>query len=415
MTTLTDVIVPLEQEGTAAVVRSWFVEVGDTVQEGDPLVELETDKVVVEVPAPTDGVVTEKLLESSQDAQPGALLARLDTAASGAPAQVSDATPSVAAAPVEALDKLAGAERRFSPAVRRILMEAGLQDADNIPGSGRNGRVTKADALAFVQAAKAQTPAPRAITAAQPAPQTSTAPAVSNNMGPSEMIPHSTMRRAIADHMSHSVTTAPHVTAVFEADFSAIIQHRKKHKADFAAKGLNLTFTAYFIAAAVEAMKVSPLVNSRWHDDAVEVFGDVNIGVGTALGDDGLIVPVVHQAQNMSLQGIAARLQDMTLRARDRALTPQDTKNGTFTISNHGVSGSLVASPIIINQPQSAILGIGKLEKRVCVVEANGADSIQIRPKSYVSLTIDHRVIDGHQTNLWLTRFVDVLENWPAD
>jgi 2-oxoglutarate dehydrogenase E2 component (dihydrolipoamide succinyltransferase) len=161
-------------------------------------------------------------------------------------------------------------------------------------------------------------------------------------------------------------------------------------------------------------MKVAPTVNSRWHEEHLEVFSSMNIGIGTALGDQGLIVPVIHEAQSLSLLGIAQRLQEMTQRARANALKPEDVRGGTFTISNHGVSGSLVATPIIINQPQSAILGIGKLEKRVVVREVGGSDAMLIRPMCYVSLTIDHRVIDGAQTNAWLTRFVEVLENWPA-
>lgn len=419
MADLVDVLVPMEQEGTTAVVSRWFVEVGAAVAEGDPLVELETDKVAVEVPAPADGVLTEIVLNTEQEAEPGSVLGRIDTAASTSvtPASVvpADTVDDVAeSAPVPVANE--DLERRFSPAVRKVLAEAGLQDATDIPGTGRQGRVTKADAVAYVEARQSQ-PATPPVSPPLPTATNTKAPAVSvpNGIGPSQMIPHSSMRRAIAEHMSHSVTVAPHVTAVFEADFTAIMNHRKKYKPEFAALGINLTFTSYFIAAAVEAMKVSPLVNSRWHDDAVEIFSDVNIGIGTALGDDGLIVPVVHQAQNLSLQGIGARLQDITSRARDRLLKPQDTRNGTFTISNHGVSGSLLASPIIINQPQSAILGIGKLEKRVCVVDANGVDSIQIRPKSYVSLSIDHRVIDGHQTSLWLSRFVELIENWPAE
>jgi 2-oxoglutarate dehydrogenase E2 component (dihydrolipoamide succinyltransferase) len=223
------------------------------------------------------------------------------------------------------------------------------------------------------------------------------------------------MRLAIAEHMSRSVATAPHVTAIFEADFSAIAAHRRAHKAAFEARGVALTYTAYIVAAAVEAMKVSPRVNSRWFDDRLEVYSDVNIGVGTALEDKGLIVPVIHRAQTLSLSGIAERLQETTAKARTGRLAPADVKGGTFSISNHGVSGSLVATPIIINQPQSAILGVGKLEKRVVVREVGGVDTIQIRPMAYVSLTIDHRAIDGHQTNAWLTRFVEVLETWPAD
>jgi 2-oxoglutarate dehydrogenase E2 component (dihydrolipoamide succinyltransferase) len=223
------------------------------------------------------------------------------------------------------------------------------------------------------------------------------------------------MRVRIAENMLASVSQAPHVTAVFEADFSAIAAHRERHKAAFAKKGAKLTFTAYFVAAAAEAMKAAPAVNSRWHQDRLEIFDDVNIGVGTALGDKGLIVPVLREVQKLSLKGIAAGLDELVAKARAEQLTARDVSGGTFTISNHGVSGSLFAAPIIIAQPQSAILGIGKLEKRVVVREVGGVDTIQIRPMAYVSLTIDHRVLDGHQTNAWLSRFVEVLETWPLD
>ena len=155
--------------------------------------------------------------------------------------------------------------------------------------------------------------------------------------------------------------------------------------------------------------------NSRWHADKLELFDDINIGVGTALGTKGLIVPVLRQVQRLSLKGIAAGLDELVEKARAEKLTTADIKGGTFTISNHGVSGSLFAAPIIINQPQSAILGVGKLEKRVVVREVGGVDTIQIRPLAYVSLTIDHRVVDGHQTNAWLSRFVEILESWPRD
>ncbi|MGZ8337578.1 MAG: 2-oxo acid dehydrogenase subunit E2, partial [Allosphingosinicella sp.] len=231
----------------------------------------------------------------------------------------------------------------------------------------------------------------------------------------SHFVPHDRMRLAIAQNMQRSVTEAPHVTAVFEADFSAIIAHREAHKAAFAKKGVKLTYTAYLVAAAAEAMKVAPAINSRWHDDRLELYDDINIGVGTALGSKGLIVPVLRQVQKLSLKGIASGLDDLIERARKEKLTGADVRGGTFTISNHGVSGSLFASPIIINQPQSAILGVGKLEKRVVVREIGGVDAIQIRPLAYVSLTIDHRVVDGHQTNAWLSRFVELLESWPID
>jgi 2-oxoglutarate dehydrogenase E2 component (dihydrolipoamide succinyltransferase) len=210
--------------------------------------------------------------------------------------------------------------------------------------------------------------------------------------------------------MTRSVATVPHVTAIFEADFSAVIAHRRAHKADIA----GLTYTAYLIAAAARAMTAAPAVNSRWHEDHLEIFDEVNVGVGTALGDKGLILPVIRGAERLTLAEIAARLNDLTERARSGKLEAADVQGGTFSISNHGVTGSLTAAPIIINQPQSAILGVGKLEKRVVAREVDGADAILVRPMAYVSLTIDHRVIDAVQTNAWLSRFVELLETWPA-
>ena len=221
-------------------------------------------------------------------------------------------------------------------------------------------------------------------------------------------VPHDSVRRRIAEHMTHSVTVAPHVTAVFEADFTAIAAHRAANKAAFDAKGVNLTYTAYFALASAAAMEAAPTVNGRWFDDRVEIYKDVNIGIGTALGDKGLVVPVIQRVQTLSLFEIAGTLQTLTANARAGKLAPADVRGGTFSISNHGTSGSLLASPIIINQPQSAILGIGKLEKRAVVRD----ERVEIRPMAYVTLTIDHRILDGHQTNAWLTRFVSLIENW---
>jgi 2-oxoglutarate dehydrogenase E2 component (dihydrolipoamide succinyltransferase) len=307
----------------------------------------------------------------------------------------------------------------FSPAVRRAVQQHGV-DASKIRGTGKGGRITRADIDRFVTSEKDQPPQRWNKIFSDEQAQAVRAPALSSNQAApaasqpnTKTVPHDRMRMAIAENMLRSVTVAPHVTAVFEADFSAIMAHRKKYKAAFEKEGVNLTFTAYFIAACVAAMRVAPSVNSRWFDDRLEIYDDLNIGVGTALGDKGLIVPVVQKAQDLSLQGIAGRLGDLISRARENKLAGADVRGGTFTISNHGTSGSLFASPIIINQPQSAILGVGKLEKRVVVREVNGQDSIQIRPMAYVSLTIDHRVLDGHQTNTWLAKFVETLEAWP--
>ena len=408
-----DVLVPEEQEGTKAVVRAWLRQIGDRVELNDPLVELETDKVAMEVPAPAAGVLREILLQSNEDAVPGAILGRIapegevaekqDNATPVMPAKAgihaeSEWTPASAGVTKREVDR----ETRLSPSVKRAVLQHDI-DPTRIEGSGKGGRITRADVdRAVEEATRVQQPVEGIL------------PAGTGDIR-SHVVPHDRMRLAIADNMLASVTQAPHVTAVFEADFGAIIAHREANKAAFAKKGVKLTYTAYLVAAAAEAMKVAPAINSRWHADRLELFDDINIGVGTALGTKGLIVPVLRNVQRLSLKGIAAGLDELIEKARAEKLTAADIKGGTFTISNHGVSGSLFAAPIIINQPQSAILGVGKLEKRVVVREVGDVDTIQIRPMAYVSLTIDHRVVDGHQTNAWLSRFVELLESWPDE
>ena len=417
-----DVVVPEEQEGTQAVVRAWLKKVGDRVEVNDPLVELETDKVAMEVPAPAAGVLREILLEADSEAVPGAVLGRIAAeeeesdapAQAGAPAGEKRPIPSPPGAPA-----FAGAtEMRLSPSVRRALLQHDI-DPSRIDGTGRGGRITRADVDRAVAAATRVEPVIPAQAGTSGQERSAGLPEVPASAGMtgvrSHDVPHDRMRLRIAENMLASVTRAPHVTAMFEADFSAIIAHREAHKAAWAKKGVKLTYSAYIVAAAAEAMKVAPAINSRWHEDRLEIFDDVNIGVGTALGEKGLIVPVLRKVQTLSLKGIAAGLDELIEKARAEQLSARDVSGGTFTISNHGVSGSLFAAPIIINQPQSAILGVGKLEKRVVVREVGGADAILIRPMAYVSLTIDHRVVDGHQTNAWLTRFVEVLEGWSAD
>jgi len=417
-----DVLVPEEQEGTKAVVRAWLRQVGDRVELNDPLVELETDKVAVEVPAPVAGVLREIVLHSDDEAVPGAVLGRIEAAADigteRSPAQTgaqagprpgprhSGSLQSTTLRGAPSPGNRSSRETRLSPSVKRAVLQHDL-DPGHIEGTGRGGRITRADVDRAVEAA---------VRIEGVVPASAGDPSTSLGTGiRSHFVPHDRMRLAIAESMHASVTLAPHVTAVFEADFSAVVAHREAHKASFAKKGVKLTYTAYLVAAAAEAMKVAPAINSRWHDDRLELYDDVNIGVGTALGSKGLIVPVLRKVQTLSLKGIAAGLEELIEKARKEKLTASDIKGGTFTISNHGVSGSLFAAPIIINQPQSAILGVGKLEKRVVVREIGGQDAIQIRPMAYVSLTIDHRVVDGHQTNAWLSSFVEVLEGWPAE
>ena len=376
-----DIVAPAEQEGTKAVLKTWLKKPGDSVRINDPVLELETDKVAVEIAATADGVLAEILIEEGADVEPGTVLGRI--AESGVAVAAKESMQAVSAKPSAAAQKSQDTSQ-LPPGIRRLLDEHGLSASD-VPVSG--ARLSREDILAEVER-RAKAPV-AGVT----------------------RVPHDTMRKRIADHLTRSLQTAPHVTAMFEADFSAIAAHRAAHKEAFAREGANLTFTAYFVAACVAAMKAAPAVNGRWFDDRVDIADDINIGIGTALGEKGLIVPVIHRAQTLSLLEIAQRLTQLTEAARAGKLTQADVQGGTFSISNHGVSGSLVAAPIIINQPQSAILGVGKLEKRAVVRD----DTIKIRPMAYVTLTIDHRVIDAFQTNAWLTRFVETLETWPTD
>ena len=390
-----EIRVPDEQEGTKAVVRAWLKQIGDAVAENDPLVELETDKVTQEVPAPAAGVLAEIVLDTDAEAIPGALLGRISTDEATAATAKADVTavapaPSKSSAPLPTGD----IETRLSPSVRRACLQHGI-DPTRISGTGRNGRITREDV-------------DRAVTSATVVSVGEPATAQPRQFSAQD-ISHDRMRLTIAENMVRAVSEAPHVTAVFEADFSAVAAH----KAAMAAKGVKLSYTAYIVKAAAEAMAVAPAINGRWEKDRIAISPTIDVGVGTALGEKGLVVPVVMDAGSLSLEQIGAKLDELTRKAREGKLDRSDVSGGSFTISNHGVSGSLLAAPIILHQGQAAILGIGKLEKRVIVREVNGQDAILVRPMAYVTLTIDHRVVDGHQTNAWLTRFVETLEGWP--
>jgi 2-oxoglutarate dehydrogenase E2 component (dihydrolipoamide succinyltransferase) len=298
-----------------------------------------------------------------------------------------------------------------SPAVRRLLAEHGLR-ADAVRGSGPGGRITVEDVLRAA-AAGAGNGAPVATV---PEATASAAPSEPASQGGirSHRVPHSAVRRRIAEHMAQSLHTAPHVTTVFEADLTAVLSDRARRREEFARRGAPLTLTAYFVQAAVVAIRAVPEANSRWTDVALEIYDDIHIGIATAVEGTGLLVPVLHDAGARDLFEVARGLDDLVARARSGSLTPADVRGGTFTISNHGVSGSLLAAPIIINQPQSAILGIGKLEKRPVVVEDGDEQKIAVLPRCYVTLTLDHRVMDGHQANRFMQTFVGALAEWPS-
>lgn len=423
MSSTIEVRAPSEQsEGTRSQVQRWLKAVGETVAENEPLIEVETDKVTIEIPAPAGGVLREILKQEQEEIEPGELLARIEVSAVEADSTpATGATPAtrptlsvVAASSVDppprsetaaALSAHAAAlmARQLSPAVRRLLAERGLEPAA-VRGTGEGGRITVDDVLAHGASASGDD---------SPSRENLASVAKSQVAAVGRLVPHSFMRKRIAQRMVESLLhTAPHVTTVFEADLSAVLAHRAKHRAEFASRGASLTLTAYILAACVDAIREVPEVNSRWTDDALDIIDSMDIGVGTALEGKGLVVPVVRDVQSLDLFGIARDLGELVSRAREDKLTPADVRGGTFTISNHGVSGSLVATPIVINQPQSAILGVGKLEKRAVVITENGEDRIVVRPRCYVTLTIDHRVMDGHRANRFLEVLIQRLESW---
>jgi 2-oxoglutarate dehydrogenase E2 component (dihydrolipoamide succinyltransferase) len=415
MTRALEIRAPTEQtEGTRSQLLRWLKQIGDPVVENEPLIEIETDKVTVEVAAPGSGVLREILKHEQDEIAPGELLGRLEAEESSGVAPRAPQASAPAARPAASASGASSSAPRaaatsLSPAVRRLLAEHALEAAE-VQGSGPGGRITVEDVL---RAAPGGTPrAPREATAEAAAPAPA---AVAQPAGRSRLVPHTAVRKRIAEHMMQSLLhIAPHVTSVFEADLSAVLADRARRREDFARRAAPLTLTAYFVQAAVAAIRAVPEANSRWTDSALEIYESIHIGIATAVEGTGLVVPVLHDAQDRDLLDTARGLEDLVTRARSGKLTPADVRGGTFTISNHGVSGSLLAAPIIINQPQAAILGVGKLEKRAVVVEEGDEQKLTVQPRCYVTLTLDHRVMDGHQANRFLQTFVENLARWPA-
>jgi 2-oxoglutarate dehydrogenase E2 component (dihydrolipoamide succinyltransferase) len=383
-----DVLVPRNEEGTRATILRWCKQVGDAVVKDEPLVELETDKVTVEIPAPADGTLVEVLKPVDAEVLPHEVLGRLSLHGESSPTHGA-APPDATGAPAPQQPSAGAPALRapLSPSVRRLLAEHAVAAAD-IDGTGRDGRITAQDVLRHAENAAAQQ---------------------------SSRVPHTAMRRRVAEHMTRSLLDAPHVTTLFESDLTRVLAHRARHAADYESRGGRLTLTAYFVSACARALREHREVNATFRADALELHADVNIGVGTALGNNGLIVPVIHRAHELSLFGIAQRLGQVVEAARGNQLTPGEVRGGTFTISNHGVGGSLLAAPIVINQPQVAILGVGKVERRVRAVQVDGVEAISVRSMCYLTLTIDHRALDAFQANGFLSSVVSMLEQWPAE
>jgi 2-oxoglutarate dehydrogenase E2 component (dihydrolipoamide succinyltransferase) len=433
MAHLADVLVPPNEEGTRATVLKWCKRVGDSVAKDEPLVELETDKVTVEIPSPASGTLIEIFKQVNAEVIPDEVIARLSLgvaasapreAESTAGAEPSAGAESSESAAFQAPRSVSAADvvaKPLSPSVRRLLKEHSIAAAD-IGGTGRDGRITAQDVIRHAANAVSAANAANGASAAKAADSIESAnrvPAAHARMpgapAGGTRVPHTAIRRRVAEHMARSLLESPHVTTLFEADLTRVLAHRSRYAADYEARGARLTLTAYFINACTQALRAHREVNATFHSDALELHADVNIGVGTALGNKGLIVPVIHRAQGLILFGMAQRLGTLVEAARTGKLSPEDVRGGTFTISNHGVGGSLLAAPIVINQPQVAILGIGKVQRRVCAIEIDGVEAISVRSLCYLTLTIDHRALDAFQANAFLSSVVGTLEQWPAD
>ncbi|PYO99866.1 MAG: 2-oxoglutarate dehydrogenase, partial [Gemmatimonadetes bacterium] len=430
-----DVLMPQMGESIAeGTLSKWLKKLGDEVKRDEPLFEISTDKVDAEIPAPSAGVLAEIKVQEGQTVPVQTLVAVIETdksaattaapSAAAAPA-ASPAAPSVAAAqrapaapggtvvsppstssvlprpspssPV--VPKGDGAEtaeerlrRKSTPLVRKIAAEHQV-DISTIPGSGFAGRVTKQDILGFIERG---VPAPTAPGSRLPAPVPSGPvehPVVEAWPG-DRVEPFSKIRKITADHMIMSRRTSAHVTSFFEVDYSRVAELRRKHKAAYAERGVNLTYLAFITKTCAEQLRTHPVVNAAVSGDNIIYRRDVNIGIAVAL-DWGLIVPVVKRADELSLAGLARAINDLGERARTKKLLPDEIQRGTFTITNPGVFGSYAGAPII-NQPQVAILGVGAIEKRPKVVTLpDGTDTIAIRTMGMVSMSYDHRVVDG--------------------
>jgi len=411
----TKVLVPLLGEGVEEVtVIKWLKQEGDPVNELEPLLEVNTDKVDTEIPAPASGTVLKIMMQEGTPAKVGQVLAFIGRPGEslesvGASPSKGEAAP---AAPAEWKGQVASGEAGMpsgtsqkkdvgfvSPVVARIAAEHGV-NLQQVTGTGLNGRITKNDVLNFVESGR--TPA----SGGQAAPVAARPPQPVSVEG-DQLIKHTVIRRQIAEHMVLSKHTSPHVLTVMEVDMLRVVKHRAANKDAFARDRVNLTFTPYFLMAIVAGLKAYPNTNSSWTEEGLLVHRAINIGMATSLGEEGLIVPVIKHADNLSLLAMARTVNDLANRARSKKLQPDEVKSGTFTLTNHGVSGSLFAFPVI-NQPQSGILGVGAMQKRVVVID----DAIAIRPMVYLSFVFDHRILDGASADWFLMKVKETLENW---
>lgn len=430
-------------EGT---VVNWLKKEGETVEEFESLLEVESAKVSTEIPSPASGILLKILVSAGTTVNAETVIGWIGEKNEVIPDTNDPPNPNLVVDKGDLLVEEKNVEQEadysagrnvdlgfISPVVAKISQEYKI-NLDQINGTGQGGRITKKDLTVFLESRKEKSLEPEKAAWETPGEGDLFRPTelqfpdkfvnASEKMvqnlpdeirkddnftqsRTSQVIPHTKIRKSIADHMVMSKHTSPHVTTVMEVDLIKVVSHRDEIKATYAAQGAKLTFTAYFISAISQALTSFPIVNSSWSDEGIVLKADINIGMATSLGQAGLIVPVIRNADSLSLLGLARKINDLAERARNQKLKPDEVIGGTFTITNHGTSGSLFATPII-NQPQCAILGVGAIQKRVTVIN----DAIAIRPMVYLSLTFDHRILDGASADGFLAKIVEILENW---
>lgn len=441
-----EVVMPQMGESIAeGTIVKWHKKVGDKVRKDETLLEISTDKVDSEIPSPASGVLAEIVVEEQKTVAVRTVIAYLETegAAATAEAPKSAAAPSPGPAPAKAAPQPAApvaappavaplaapaSGRFYSPLVLNIARTEGISmsELELVPGTGENGRVSKKDILAYVEARKkggvsqpaapATSPTP-AVASQKPAPAGIVAKPVDvpelRSKYPSpqhDILQMSNILQKMAEHMVKSVQTSPHVAAIHEVDMTTVVRHRTAHATEFEKKeGFKLTFTPYIVEAVVRALKKHPLVNSSIEGDKIIKKNFINLGIAVA-SENGLIVPVIKNAEEKNFLGLARAVNDLATRTRNKRLTPDDIQGGTFTISNYGVFGTMIGTPII-NQPQVAILGTGAIKKRVAVID----DAIAIRSVAYFTMSFDHRIVDGALGGTFLEEVVQFLQDFDSD
>ncbi|MBL7954244.1 MAG: 2-oxo acid dehydrogenase subunit E2 [Flavobacteriales bacterium] len=439
-----DILLPKMGESVAeATIIKWLKNEGDRVEADEPIVEIATDKVDSEVPAPEAGILVKRLVKDGDVVKVGQPIAQIGSAAGGAPsapAAASNGAPKVAPAPVAApppaatavaasgpVERTGPSGKFYSPLVRNIAQNEGvsLQELEAIAGSGQGGRVTKKDILDYLPNRGAQSTSAATERSVAPAPAATPAPPTAAKVEPQapkvvagegeEIIEMDRMRKLIADHMVMSKRTSPHVTSFVEADVTNLVLWREKVKKAFEQReGEKITFTPIFIMAIVQAIKEMPMINVQVDGYNIIKKKDINIGMAAALPSGNLIVPVIKNADMLNLVGITKKVNDLANRARAGKLQPDEIQGGTYTVTNVGTFGNVLGTPVI-NQPQVAIMATGAIRKKPAVIETPHGDLIGIRHMMFLSHSYDHRVVDGALGGKFVRRVADILEGWSVD